>query len=422
MKKLMKMKAILLFALLLPYHGWVMAAPPGPCQGPNKNDPGCPGAEEPPPAAAEAAVVEPPETLAQKFSESLKLEPKQYLFRQGEAAFFVNGPWALGDYKKDLGDDLGVVAIPAGTAPAAPLNGIDGFYINPNSANKEAALEVALYLTGTAASQSMMDDAGHVPANTTVDVTDPLMLGLLEAFGTAYIRPQVPELGLAGAAQRHPCLDFFPYLEYLAAFNRRVINDIRTLNYEMSKVEQYRLLKRHGLAYPSTVFSSEISELIKAAKQIAFPVLVKHNRSCKEYGMKRCDSLAELTQYLYSPDLIPSPDEIFLVQEYIESKENWITRVQIIDGQLVYAYRESIQGKAAFIPDFNHPIVEKYIEITKNTGYDIVNFEFIESQTGSLYTFDINGTLFFKKEIENQSNYPAKKAFQTFIRKLMGYS
>jgi hypothetical protein len=58
MKKLMKMKAILLFALLLPYHGWVMAAPPGPCQGPNKNDPGCPGAEEPPPAAAEAAVVD----------------------------------------------------------------------------------------------------------------------------------------------------------------------------------------------------------------------------------------------------------------------------------------------------------------------------------------------------------------------------
>ena len=51
-------------------------------------------------------------------------------FRAGETAFWPNGPWALGDYKKDLGDKLGVAPIPSGTAPSAPLIGIDGFYIN----------------------------------------------------------------------------------------------------------------------------------------------------------------------------------------------------------------------------------------------------------------------------------------------------
>ncbi|MBI4771183.1 MAG: extracellular solute-binding protein, partial [Chloroflexi bacterium] len=50
-------------------------------------------------------------------------------FRAGEVAMFVNGPWALADYKKDLGDKLGVVPMPAGPGGNAnPLNGIDGFY------------------------------------------------------------------------------------------------------------------------------------------------------------------------------------------------------------------------------------------------------------------------------------------------------
>ena len=39
-------------------------------------------------------------------------------FRTGETAFFVNGPWALADYKKDLGDKLGVAVMPDGTATA----------------------------------------------------------------------------------------------------------------------------------------------------------------------------------------------------------------------------------------------------------------------------------------------------------------
>ncbi len=74
--------------------------------------------------------------------------------------------------------------------------GVDGFYFNPNSANKEAALEVALYLTNKNAQTIMMNEAGHVPARTDVEITDPLIKSLVEAFKTGYVRPQVPQLGL----------------------------------------------------------------------------------------------------------------------------------------------------------------------------------------------------------------------------------
>jgi arabinogalactan oligomer/maltooligosaccharide transport system substrate-binding protein len=118
-------------------------------------------------------------------------------FSEGKVVAITNGNWAMGDYKKALGENLAVAPLPAGPAgPANPMLGVDGFYFNPNSTNQAAALEVALYLTGPAAQTLMMNDAGHVPARTDVEVTDPLIVSLLEAFKTGYVRPQVPQLGL----------------------------------------------------------------------------------------------------------------------------------------------------------------------------------------------------------------------------------
>ncbi len=117
-------------------------------------------------------------------------------FTEGSVAAITNGNWAMGDYRKALGEKLGVAPLPAGPEGASnPLLGVDGYYFNPNSANPEAALEVAMYLTNAAAQTAMMNDAGHVPANNTVEITDPLIQGLLDAFATSYFRPQVEAMG-----------------------------------------------------------------------------------------------------------------------------------------------------------------------------------------------------------------------------------
>ena len=116
------------------------------------------------------------------------------LFRQGEAAMFVNGPWALADFKKDLGEDLGVVPMPAGpSGPASPLNGIDGFYINPNSQNTQSAIDLALFLTNQESSQIYTDKAGHVPIRSDVTSADPLVAAFAEASATGFPRPQSAE-------------------------------------------------------------------------------------------------------------------------------------------------------------------------------------------------------------------------------------
>jgi len=118
-------------------------------------------------------------------------------FNEGKLAAIMNGNWAMADYKKALGDKLGVAPLPAGPAgPAKPMVGVDGYYINPNSANQAAALDVALYLSNAKSQTTMMNEAGHVPVRTDVTITDPLIKGLVDAFNVgATIRPQVKELG-----------------------------------------------------------------------------------------------------------------------------------------------------------------------------------------------------------------------------------
>jgi arabinogalactan oligomer/maltooligosaccharide transport system substrate-binding protein len=117
-------------------------------------------------------------------------------FTSGKAALITNGNWAMGDYRTALGDKLAVTSLPIGPAGyAKPMLGVDGFYINPNSQNKEAAVKLALYLTNQASQTVMMNEAGHVPVRTDVQVTDPLIKGLVDAFNIGNTaRPQVPQL------------------------------------------------------------------------------------------------------------------------------------------------------------------------------------------------------------------------------------
>ena len=118
------------------------------------------------------------------------------MFRGGQLDMVVDGPWMLGDYKKDLGDKLGVVPMPAGPkGPAQPLSGIDGWYINPNSKNAKAAVDFALYVFSADGLKVYADLAGDPPARTDVTVADPLIKAFADAAAGGFPRPQSQEFG-----------------------------------------------------------------------------------------------------------------------------------------------------------------------------------------------------------------------------------
>jgi arabinogalactan oligomer/maltooligosaccharide transport system substrate-binding protein len=116
------------------------------------------------------------------------------LFLRGGAAMLVNGSWVLEDYQKIFGENLGVISMPAGPqGPAGPFVGVDGFYVNRFSQNKEAAISLALFLTSQESGQVFADRGGHVPVHTGVTINDPLLLAFSQAVESGIIRPQSRE-------------------------------------------------------------------------------------------------------------------------------------------------------------------------------------------------------------------------------------
>ncbi|MBN1146197.1 MAG: extracellular solute-binding protein [Anaerolineales bacterium] len=116
-------------------------------------------------------------------------------FRRGEAALFVNGPWALGDYWHELGDSLGVATMPHGPAgPARPFAGFDGLYVNPNSRNVAGAVNLALFLSSRVVAGRFTEIAGYIPARRDVTPGDRMQNVFVEVLQMSFPLMQAPEL------------------------------------------------------------------------------------------------------------------------------------------------------------------------------------------------------------------------------------
>ncbi len=116
-------------------------------------------------------------------------------FKSGKINLIVDGPWASGGYKEALKDNLAVAPMPAGPkGPSKPLTGVDGWYINSNSKNADVAIAFALEMVKAENEQVFVDTAGHIPADTTIKISDPITLKFGEAVKNGFPRPQIAAL------------------------------------------------------------------------------------------------------------------------------------------------------------------------------------------------------------------------------------
>jgi arabinogalactan oligomer/maltooligosaccharide transport system substrate-binding protein len=116
-------------------------------------------------------------------------------FKNGDVDIIFNGNWVLGDYKATF-PQLGVAPLPKGPNgdDGATMVGVDGYYVNAAGQNIDLAIDAAKQLVSAAAQTIYVDVAGHAPANTTVEVTDPLVQAFVDAIALGEPRPQIQEL------------------------------------------------------------------------------------------------------------------------------------------------------------------------------------------------------------------------------------
>lgn len=125
------------------------------------------------------------------------------LFNQGKAAMVFSGPWFLGEV--DKGIDYGLAPLPtiseAGNKPMRPWITVEGVYVAAPSKNKDAAYELAKYLTDVPAAKIMALEGRQTPANKGVYAdpavaNDPILKAFRQQVDVAIPMPNLPEMSM----------------------------------------------------------------------------------------------------------------------------------------------------------------------------------------------------------------------------------
>src|SRR5262245_32477004 len=217
-------------------------------------------------------------------------------------------------------------------------------------------------------------------------------------------------------------------LAWLTRHGRRVVNGERALQLEISKVAQYEALARFGIPSPATVAAVGKEHVARAAGQLGFPLILKHNRGGKGLGVRLFLSDAALAAHLAGPDFEDSVDGITLVQRYIKAPAPFITRVEFVGGRLLYAVRvDTSQGfelcpadacqvdaaamagacpaeapgdKFRILGQFEHPLLPQWQAFLAANDVEIAGVEFIVDEVGNSFTYDININTNYNSEAE----------------------
>jgi hypothetical protein len=206
---------------------------------------------------------------------------------------------------------------------------------------------------------------------------------------------------------------------WLEAHGRRVVNGRRALELEVSKVDQLTALRAAGFDVPRTFAVAGQAELVNTAKQLSPPFISKHNQGGKGLGVQRFDSHEEFAAYVSSAEYAAPVDGITLLQEYVQAAAPFITRVEVVGGEFLYAITaDTARGGFTLCPaeacaadaaepdlfalreGFDDPIIGRYLDFARAHGIEIAGFEFIETADGRLVTYDVNTTTNYNPAIE----------------------
>jgi hypothetical protein len=238
-------------------------------------------------------------------------------------------------------------------------------------------------------------------------------------------------------------------LSWLESHGRRVVNGRRVLELEMSKVDQHAALRAAGFDVPRTIAVIGADGLTEQARRLPLPFMTKHNQGGKGLGVQRFDSHEAFEAYLAGPDFERPVDDTLLLQEYVEPAEPFITRVEIVGGQFLYALQADTSHGFELCPadvcsvhdefcptgehaarifslrtdvDADTPLVRRYLDFAGRWEIEIAGFEFIETADGRQVTYDINTNTNYNTTVEAQAGRSGPTEVARFLAAVLDES
>ena len=183
--------------------------------------------------------------------------------------------------------------------------------------------------------------------------------------------------------------------------------------------------------------------MVEAAKRFDGPFITKHNQGGKGLGIQLFRSQEALERYVYSDAFDAGPDGKIILQEYIDSPNPYITRVELIGDRFLFAMQSNTEqgfqlcpSDACQIPDDggvcpatgpsskfslsplteDDVLVQQYLQLIQGEGIDIAGIEFIEDSEGNRYTYDINGTTNYSGVLAETTGIDGMREFARWLR------
>ena len=220
----------------------------------------------------------------------------------------------------------------------------------------------------------------------------------------------------------HAIFHTLHYLTYLDSIGAPVLNGLRAYELELSKARQASLLAELGIPHPRTRVVADRTAVAAAASELEFPVLVKPNIGGSGAGITAFDSLAQLAEASLDPGL----DGTLVVQEQLPAAGDAIVRVEILDGEYLYAIRilllpgsftlcpadycelpgvaDGVSGRGLPIEAYEPPteVIEDAKRIVRAGGLDLGGVEYlVNERTGEPTFYDVNALSNFVADAPN---------------------
>ncbi|MGH7331701.1 MAG: ATP-grasp domain-containing protein [Candidatus Rokuibacteriota bacterium] len=240
-------------------------------------------------------------------------------------------------------------------------------------------------------------------------------------------------------------------LDHYESLDVPLINPVAAYRFEKSKALQLGLFERLGVRYPRAVVVNHHDQVLKALDRVRFPLVIKPNVGGSGAGIVRFDAREQLEAQLRGIDF--GPDGTALVQEYIESEEGAIVRVEVLNGRYLYAIRIVRQADAGFnlcpadicqapgtrgaasdlaacpgearpglsVSRYDAPreAVDTAVRLVRAASIDVGGVEYLVSRTDAqIYFYDINATSNFVANAPELLGFDPTARFVDYIERV----
>lgn len=156
--------------------------------------------------------------------------------------------------------------------------------------------------------------------------TSPYSLVFNRASPSAYLR-----------GHRQSTFYTLQWMRHLERLGVPVVNGASAYAMDTSKALQHQVFEELGVPYPTTRIANSAAAVAAAAHGLRYPVLVKANIGGSGAGIERFNDADALTAAATADAFDFGVDGVVLVQEMAPLRDAHITRVEVLNGRVLYA-------------------------------------------------------------------------------------